>query len=134
MFLFSSAFRTAVELYRPHINPVHYKCRTSSTCNSTHKSRCWDDSKHYDINYVVGIVKLVRSKDLVANSTMFQHQNLHKYTWTCPGRNNHNLIDHILIDRRYSSILDVQSSRGADCDTVHCLVVPKVREKLAAYK
>jgi hypothetical protein len=135
MFLFPSAFRTVVELYRPHINPIYSKCRTSSTCNSTHKSRCWNESQHYDINdNVVRRVKLVGSKDLVVKSTMLPHQNLHKYTWTFPDRNNHNLIDHILIDRRHSSILDVRSSRGADSDTVHYPVVAKFREKLAGCK
>ena len=135
IFLFSSAIRTAVEIYRPPTNQVHYKCRTSSTCNSTHNSRCLNESQHQDINdNVIRIVKLARSKDLVVKSTTFQHQNFHKYTWNCPGRNNHNLIDHILIDRRRSSILDVRSSRGADCDTVHCLVVEKFREILAACK
>jgi hypothetical protein len=34
----------------------------------------------------------------------------------------------------HSSILDVQSFRGADCDTDHCLVVAKVRERLAISK
>jgi hypothetical protein len=41
----------------------------------------------------------------------------------------------VLIDgRRHSSILDVRSFRGADCDTVHYLVVAKVRERLAVSK
>jgi len=47
----------------------------------------------------------------------------------------HYEIDHILIDRRWhSSILDVRSSMGADCDTDHYLVVAKVRERLAVSK
>ena len=40
-----------------------------------------------------------------------------------------------MIDRRrQSSILDVRSFRGADCDNDHYLVVAKVRERLAVSK
>ena len=47
----------------------------------------------------------------------------------------HNQIDHILIDRKWhSSTLDVQSFRGADCDTDHYLVIVKVWERLAVNK
>jgi hypothetical protein len=40
-----------------------------------------------------------------------------------------------LIDRRrHSSIFDVRSFRGADCDNDHYYVVAKVRERLAVSK
>jgi hypothetical protein len=66
---------------------------------------------------------------------MFPHRSIHKYTLTSPDGKTHNLIHHILIDRRrHSSILDVRSFRGADCDSDHYLVVAKVRERQAVSK
>jgi hypothetical protein len=47
----------------------------------------------------------------------------------------HNQIDDILIDRRrLSSLLDIRSFRGTDCDSDHYLVVAKARERLAVNK
>jgi hypothetical protein len=66
---------------------------------------------------------------------MFPHRNIHKCTWTSPDGKTHNHIDHVLIDRRWhSSVLDVRSFRGADCDTDNYLVIAKVRERLAEGK
>jgi hypothetical protein len=54
---------------------------------------------------------------------------------TSPDGKTHNQIDNILIASRWnSSILDVQSFRGADCNTDHDLAVAKVRERLAVSK
>jgi len=68
-------------------------------------------------------------------NTMFPHRNIHKYTWTAPDGKTYNQIDHVLIDRRWhSSVLDMRSFRGADCDTDHYLVIAKVRQRLAVGK
>jgi hypothetical protein len=56
----------------------------------------------------VGVVNFAISKNLVAESTMFPHSKIHKYTWTSPDGKTHSPIDHILVDRkRQSSVLDV---------------------------
>jgi len=63
---------------------------------------------------------------------MFPRRNIHKYTWTSPDGKPHNKIDYVLIDRRWhSSILDVRSFRGADCDIDRHLVTAEARERLA---
>jgi len=89
-----------------------------------------DESLHQDSNdNGFRILNFTTQKNLVIKSTMFPHRNIHKYTWTSPDGKTHNQIDHILIDRRWhSSVVDVQSFRGADCDTDHYLVVAEVRE------
>jgi hypothetical protein len=66
---------------------------------------------------------------------LFLHQNIHKYNLASPDGKTDNQLGHILIDRRWlSNMRNVQSFRGADCDTDHYLVVPKVRERLAVSK
>jgi hypothetical protein len=80
-----------------------------------------NESLHQDSNdNRVRVVNFATSKNLVVKSTMFPHRNIHKYTWNSPDGKTHNQIEHILIDRRWhSSIFDVRSFRGADCDTDH---------------
>jgi hypothetical protein len=83
----------------------------------------------------VRVVNFATSKNLVVKSTMFPHRKIHKYTWTSPDGKTHNQIDHILVDRRQqSSIFDVRSFRGADCDTDHYLVAETLRERLSVSK
>jgi len=71
----------------------------------------------------------------VVKKTKFPHRNIHNYIWTSLDSKTHNQIDHVLIDRRWhSSVLDVRSFRGADCDADRNLVNAKVRERLAVGK
>jgi hypothetical protein len=60
-----------------------------------------NESMHQDSNdNGVRMVNFAASKNLVVKSTMFPHQNIHKYTWTSSDGKTHNHIDHVLIDRR----------------------------------
>jgi hypothetical protein len=80
----------------------------------------------------VKIVNFATSKNQTAESTESPHCNIHKFDWTSADGENHNQIDHILIDRRwYSNILDSRTFKGADCDTAHYLLVARVRMRLA---
>jgi hypothetical protein len=79
----------------------------------------------------VRVVNFATSKNFIVKSTTFPHCDIHKHTWTSDGVTR-NQTDHVLIDkRRHSNILDVRSFRGADCDTDHCLVVAKLRERIS---
>jgi hypothetical protein len=61
----------------------------------------------------VRLVNFATSKNLRVKSTMFQHRNIHKYTWTSPDGKPHNQIDHILVDgRRHSNIHNVLLTTG----------------------
>ena len=60
-----------------------------------------NENLHQDSNDSgVRIVKFATSKNLVAKSRMFPHHRIHKYTWASPDWETHNLINHILSDRR----------------------------------
>jgi hypothetical protein len=79
-------------------------------------------------------VTFATSKNLTVKN-MFSHSNNHKYNCISPDGKPHNQIDHILTGgQRHFSVLDDRSSRPADCDHDHYLVLPKVLERLAVNK
>jgi hypothetical protein len=70
-----------------------------------------NESLHESSNDIgVTVVIFAKSKNLIVQSTMFPHRNIHKFVWASPDGKTQNQIVHILIDRRrHSSILDVLS-------------------------
>lgn len=77
------------------------------------------------------VISFAASSSLIVSSTTFPHKNIHKYTWKSPDGRTMNQIDHILIVKRYrSSISNMRSYRGANCDTDHFLAISKFRLKL----
>ncbi|KAJ4437040.1 hypothetical protein ANN_17174 [Periplaneta americana] len=86
-------------------------------------------------NNGVRLVNFATSKNLIVKSITFPHKDIHKYTWTSPDGLTHNQIDHILIDkRRHTSIVDIRTFRGADCNSDHYLVIGELRERLSVAK
>lgn len=65
-------------------------------------------------------------------SVSFPHKNIHKGTWKKPGSDIVNQIDHVLVDNRHAtSISNVQTCRGASCDSDHYLVIAVVKQRIA---
>jgi endonuclease/exonuclease/phosphatase family metal-dependent hydrolase/ribosomal protein S28E/S33 len=78
------------------------------------------------------VVDFASSRNIVVSSTFFPHRNIHKRTWASPDGVTFNQIDHVLTDKRAaSSILDVRSYRGANCDSDHYLVKATFRCRIA---
>ena len=75
------------------------------------------------------------SNGMVIGGTIFQHKDIHKYTWISPNGIHKNQIDHILINLKWrSSLQDVKVMRSADASTDHYLVMAKLQLKLSYSK
>jgi hypothetical protein len=62
----------------------------------------------------------------------FNHKTIHKGIWKIPGSEETNQTDHVLVSRRHgSSILDVNTTRGPNCDSDHYLVKVNIKDRLS---
>jgi hypothetical protein len=78
------------------------------------------------------LVQLVIAHNQAISGTKFQHRRIYKGTWKVPGQDICNQIDHILINkRRASTITDVRTLRGPNCDSDHYLVRTKIRQRIS---
>ena len=72
---------------------------------------------------------------MVIGSTMFQHKNIHKTTWTAPDRSFEIQIYHMVIDARHmSDLLDVRSYGGGNVESDHYLVIARMRAQISNIK
>jgi hypothetical protein len=64
--------------------------------------------------------ELTVANNFIIKNTCFNHKRMHKGTWKIPGSEPTNQTDHVLLSRKHgSSILDVISVRGPNCDSDH---------------
>ena len=83
----------------------------------------------------VRTLNLTTSRNLFLKSTMFQHRTILIYTWTHFDGKIHKQIYHILIDRRwYTIISEGRKCRKGNCDTDQYIKVAIVSERLAVGK
>ena len=77
------------------------------------------------------LIEFCQENTLVITNTLFQQHKRRLYTWTSPAGQYQNQIDYILCSQRWRSSIKAAKIRpGADCGSVHELLITKFRLKL----
>jgi uncharacterized protein YifE (UPF0438 family) len=76
--------------------------------------------------------ELEMENNFIIKRTCFNHKNIPKGIWKMTGSEQTNQINHVLVSTRHgSSILDVKTARGPNCDSDHYLVKVKIKDRLS---
>jgi hypothetical protein len=79
------------------------------------------------------LIQLAQTRNLEISSTKFHHKEIHEGTWTIPGEESCNQIDHVLMYKRSaSSVVGVRAFRGPNCDSDHYLFRVKLWQKISS--
>jgi endonuclease/exonuclease/phosphatase family metal-dependent hydrolase len=79
-----------------------------------------------------GLGQLAARHNMIIKSTCSEHKRIHKGTCMCPGTDVVHQIDRVVINKRHaSSITEVKSCRGPNCDSDHFVVQAMLRERLS---
>ena len=79
------------------------------------------------------LLEFAKFNDLVLTNTLHPEKPSWKATWHSPDGKTHNMIDYILINKRFQSSVNLAQTRtfpGADIGSDHDLVLISVRLKL----
>ena len=73
-------------------------------------------------------LRFTAENDFKVMNTHFEHKDIHKFTWKCPGRGLQSIIDYILVrGNQRKDVNDVRVIRGAEIGSDHYLVLMKVK-------
>ena len=68
-------------------------------------------------------------------NTFFKHKDCHKWTWRTGDNRHKNMIDMVLIERRWkNSVTNCRSFQGADIGSDHSLVIANISLKFKMNK
>ncbi|KAK2724824.1 hypothetical protein QYM36_001335 [Artemia franciscana] len=77
------------------------------------------------------LIDFYRDNELFITNTMFRHRERRKVTWRSSGGRTANMIDYILVGKRWkSSVLNTVSIAGGDFDSDHVLVMFELRSRI----
>ena len=77
------------------------------------------------------LIDFCRDNELFITNTMFRHRERRKVTWRSPDGRTANMIDYILVSKRWkSSVLNTVSIADGDFDSDHVLVMSELRLRI----